>query len=71
MGSDLNNLIDARSRRDEWSQNPDRTFYTKEQIKSRFGNTEVIFLEEKGWNGALALGSPKHRHALNVIVRKT
>jgi hypothetical protein len=55
---------------DEWSADPNMTFHTKKQVEKLLAGMEVILLDEKQWDGKLALGTPKHWHVFHVIARK-
>ncbi len=56
--------------RDEWSQNPQRTFHTKEQVEGFFSAWEVLFFQEEERDGKIADGTPKHWHVFHVIAKK-
>lgn len=55
---------------DEWHLNPKMSFHSKKQVIRLLDGMEIIFLEEKEYDGKIANGSPKHWHLFDVIARK-
>src|SRR3989344_2471754 len=51
--------------RDEWHEDQNMTFHTKEQIEALLSEMEILELQEKEWEGKLASGSPKHWHVFH------
>lgn len=56
--------------RDEWSDNQDMTFHTKEQVERLFLDMETVSIEESEKDGKTADENPKHWHSFNFIMRK-
>ena len=57
--------------RDEWSVNPEMTFLTIDEARHLFEGMELIYFEEREWNGVLADGiTIKHWHTFDFIVKK-
>lgn len=56
--------------RDGWSNNPTRTFHTREKIESLLSDMETISLIEEETDGKIANGTPKHWHVFHFIARK-
>lgn len=56
--------------RDNWSGKSDMTFHTKERAIFLMADLDVIWFEEREYDGKLASGMPKHWHVFNVIARK-
>ena len=56
--------------RDEWSNNRQMTFHTKEQVDGLFADMEVLSLVEREMDGYTADGTPKHWHLFHIIAKK-
>jgi len=56
--------------RDEWKNNSEMTFHTKEQVKKLLGDIEIIYLNEEEKESKTAVGDMKHWHIFHIIARK-
>ncbi|MFO0704971.1 MAG: methyltransferase domain-containing protein [Candidatus Andersenbacteria bacterium] len=56
--------------RDDWHTKSTMTFHARQQVQALFADMEVIFFQEKEFDGKTADGKPKHWHLFNVIARK-
>jgi tellurite methyltransferase len=56
--------------RDEWSQDEEMTFHTRERAESLFADFDLERFDEVEEDSKTALGEPKHWHVFNVIARK-
>jgi tellurite methyltransferase len=54
---------------DSWSDTPDMTFHTREEVESLLDGFEVHLLHEQDEDGP-AVGGPKHWHVFHVIGSK-
>jgi tellurite methyltransferase len=55
--------------RDTWADNPDMTFHTEEQLRTRLSPLEIEVFREHEDDGQSAVG-PKHWHVFTVIAKK-
>lgn len=55
---------------DEWSSNQEMTFHTKVEAEELLKSFEVLHFEEVEKDSKTALGSQKHWHIFNFIVKK-
>jgi len=56
--------------RDEWSAMTGMTFHAIERAKTLLSDMEVLFFEEREYEGTLANGTPKHWHVFDFIAKR-
>ncbi len=56
--------------RDEWVNDPELTFHTREEALSLLDGFELERFDEEDADGKTALDEPKHWHVFHVIARK-
>jgi trans-aconitate methyltransferase len=55
--------------RDTWANETDKTFHTKDQVRTMMDNFEVEYFHEQDEDGEATIG-PKHWHVFTVIAKK-
>lgn len=56
--------------RDEWRDNPELTFLTRDEVLALFEGFEIEEITELDEDGTTAMGDSKHWHVLTVIARR-
>jgi tellurite methyltransferase len=56
--------------RDEWSDEGDLTFHSRDEVKALLAGFEVERFDEIEEDGATATGKPKHWHLFHIVARR-
>ena len=57
--------------RDEWADEEDMTFFTRDAAEALFDGFELERFDEEETDGETAVGVPKHWHILHVVAQKS
>ena len=56
--------------RDEWKDDPKKTFHTEKEVENLLKDMEIIYFNEEENDSTTANGTPKHWHIFHFISRK-
>lgn len=57
-------------KRDEWANDPSKSFVAIDEIRAEFGEMKIILCDEWERDTAMAVGGTKHSHIIELIVQK-